>query len=135
MSHYNRIGFLLTDYHSVMGIVFIPGMMTGAILGGSSVQQAARLQIVIMFMISASTALSAIVSTVLTLSIVIDAEDRIRLERIDDRLHAVWRTRNLVVESTTRAVKWAWHRGISTRINRNGRQENATGGEVEPLLR
>lgn len=30
--------------HSVIGLISIPGMMTGAILGGSSVEQAARLQ-------------------------------------------------------------------------------------------
>lgn len=29
---------------SVIGLISIPGMMTGAIIGGSSVQQAARLQ-------------------------------------------------------------------------------------------
>jgi len=35
-------------------------MMTGAILGGSSVSQAAKLQMVIMFMISASAARGAV---------------------------------------------------------------------------
>lgn len=34
---------------SVIGLISIPGMMTGAIIGGSSVQQAARLQMIIMF--------------------------------------------------------------------------------------
>ena len=46
-------------------------MMTGAILGGSSVEQAARLQMVIMFMISSCTALSSIVTTILALGVVV----------------------------------------------------------------
>ncbi len=34
---------------SVIGLISIPGMMTGAIIGGQSVEQAARLQMIIMF--------------------------------------------------------------------------------------
>ncbi|KAG6914740.1 hypothetical protein DXG01_015651 [Tephrocybe rancida] len=43
---------------SVIGIAIL-GMMTGAILGGSSVEQAARLQIINMFMISSAPALAS----------------------------------------------------------------------------
>ncbi|EGO24331.1 hypothetical protein SERLADRAFT_467455 [Serpula lacrymans var. lacrymans S7.9] len=82
---------------SVIGIIAIPGMMTGAILGGSSVSQAAKLQMVIMFMISASTALASIISTVLTLGMVVDSDHRIRSDRIDVREHALWRGRNWVL--------------------------------------
>lgn len=76
--------------------------MTGAILGGSSVEQAARLQMVIMFMISSSTALASIVTTVLTLGVVVDAEHRVRTDRIDCRPHAVWRGRDWVVEGVVK---------------------------------
>lgn len=69
---------------SVIGLISIPGMMTGAILGGSSVEQAAKLQMVIMFLISAATALAAIMATALACTIVIDNEQRIREERITD---------------------------------------------------
>ncbi|KAI0337041.1 UPF0014-domain-containing protein [Trametopsis cervina] len=93
---------------SVLGIIAIPGMMTGAILGGSSVQQAARLQMVIMFMISSSTALASIVTTILALSIVVDNEHRIRSDRIDNRPHAVWRARNWLFARIVAAVKSAW---------------------------
>lgn len=82
--------------HSVIGIIAIPGMMTGAILGGSSVEQAARLQMVIMFMISSSTALSSIVTTIFALAVVVDNEHRVRTDRIDAREHAVYRARNWV---------------------------------------
>ncbi|KZT23117.1 UPF0014-domain-containing protein [Neolentinus lepideus HHB14362 ss-1] len=84
---------------SVLGIIAIPGMMTGAILGGTSVEQAAKLQMVIMFMISSSTALASIVSSSLTMRVMIDGDHRIRPERMDSRPHAVWRAR-----------KWLWER-------------------------
>ncbi|OCB91960.1 UPF0014-domain-containing protein [Sanghuangporus baumii] len=83
----------------VLGIIAIPGMMTGAILGGAPVQQAARLQMVIMFMIAASSALAAILVTVAALAIVVDSEHRIRVNRVDPRKHWVWRTRE-------RATSW-----------------------------
>ncbi|KAL5526352.1 hypothetical protein ACEPAF_8075 [Sanghuangporus sanghuang] len=84
---------------SVLGIIAIPGMMTGAILGGAPVQQAARLQMVIMFMIAASSALAAILVTVAALAIIVDSEHRIRVNRVDPRKHWVWRTRE-------RATSW-----------------------------
>ena len=65
---------------SVVGIISIPGMMTGAIIGGSSVEQAAKLQTVIMFMISACAALASIATTILALFVVIDSQHRIWVE-------------------------------------------------------
>ncbi|KAJ8586991.1 hypothetical protein M405DRAFT_853100 [Rhizopogon salebrosus TDB-379] len=91
---------------SVIGIIAIPGMMTGAILGGSSVQQAARLQMVIMFMISASTALASIFTTVITLAVVVDSEDRLRPDRVDVSEHAIWRARNWLISRTIEGVKF-----------------------------
>lgn len=67
---------------SVLGIIAIPGMMTGAILGGSSVTQAAKLQMIIMFCISASTALAAMFTTVYAISVVVDEEHRVRPDKI-----------------------------------------------------
>jgi|SRR5882762_2500990 hypothetical protein len=72
-------------------------MMTGAILGGSSVDQAAKLQMVIMFMISASTALASIVTTVFALAMVVDGDHRVRIDRVDVRPHAVYRARNWLI--------------------------------------
>ncbi|KAI0090976.1 hypothetical protein BDY19DRAFT_932767 [Irpex rosettiformis] len=90
---------------SVLGIIAIPGMMTGAILGGASVQQAARLQMVIMFMISSCTALSSIVTTIFALSVVVDQDHRVRTDRIDVRPHAVYRARNWAVERVVGGLK------------------------------
>ncbi|KAJ7592680.1 UPF0014 family [Mycena floridula] len=70
---------------SVMGLIAIPGMMTGAVLGGSPVDQAAKLQMIIIFMISASTALASIGTTLFAISTVVDNEHRIRTDRMDSR--------------------------------------------------
>lgn len=43
----------------MQGIVSIPGMMTGQILGGSDPAVAARYQIIVMFLIGAATGLSS----------------------------------------------------------------------------
>lgn len=58
--------------------------MTGAILGGSSVQQAARLQMIIIFMISSSTTLATVFTTLSCIAVIVDAKHRIRCDRIID---------------------------------------------------
>ena len=108
-------------------------MMTGAILGGSSVDQAAKLQMVIMFMISSSTALASIITTCLTLGMVIDGDHRIRPDRIDARKHPIHRVGNwvlgkigaglwIIVSPITRCVKSVYNR----------REDD--NGESRPLL-
>ena len=82
-----------------MGIIAIPGMMTRAILDGSDVQQAARLQIVITFMIAASNALSCIVATLLVLRLCVDSKYRIRGDCIDTRPHVFCRVCSSAVEA------------------------------------
>ena len=120
---------------SVLGIIAIPGMMTGAILGGSSVQQAARLQMVIMFMISSCTALSSIVTTILALNVVVDREHRVRTDKIDNRPHAVWRGRNWLLAKLAEGIKRSWHRArgaFSGQKNKYG--DRAENGESDGLL-
>jgi hypothetical protein len=73
---------ILHASHSVLGIISIPGMMTGAMLGGSSVQQAAKLQMIIMFMLCASTALASICCSAYATSVLVDEEHRVRPDRI-----------------------------------------------------
>ncbi|KAG1090198.1 hypothetical protein G6F57_010149 [Rhizopus arrhizus] len=61
-----RLSMLPTiNQMSVIGLISIPGMMTGQILGGAPVSNAVKYQQIIMFLISASTALgvlSAVIS-------------------------------------------------------------------------
>jgi hypothetical protein len=61
---------------------------------------------VIMFMISASTALASIFTTVITLAVVVDSEDRLRPDRVDVSEHAIWRARNWLISRTIEGVKF-----------------------------
>jgi len=120
---------------SVLGIIAIPGMMTGAILGGSSVDQAAKLQMVIMFMIAASTALASIVTTVLALGVVVDADHRVRSDRVDVREHAVYRARNWMVGKIVEGF-WASVRPLLRCLKKMKRRDTdePNGEESESLL-
>jgi len=66
----------------VMGVVSLPGMMTGQILAGAAPTDAVRYQIVIMFMIASATALGALGVTLLAFRALFDARDRLRSERL-----------------------------------------------------
>jgi len=70
---------------SVVGLVSIPGMMTGQILGGTPPEQAARYQILILFLITGATGLGVVGSILFTLRSVFDDQHRLRPERI--RIH------------------------------------------------
>jgi putative ABC transport system permease protein len=67
---------------ATMGLVSLPGMMTGQILGGSEPLVAVKYQIAIMISILASTTLAAIVNLKLSLNIAFDAFDVLREEVI-----------------------------------------------------
>ena len=67
---------------SVVGLVTVPGMMTGQILGGSDPTQAARYQIMILFVIAGATALGTAGVVLLALRSLFDAEGRLRPERL-----------------------------------------------------
>ena len=51
---------------AVVGLVSLPGMMTGQVLAGGSPMQAVRYQIVIMFLIAAASALGTVGAVLLT---------------------------------------------------------------------
>ncbi|KAG0941092.1 hypothetical protein G6F57_006824 [Rhizopus arrhizus] len=75
-----RLSMLPTiNQMSVIGLIAIPGMMTGQILGGAPVSNAVKYQQIIMFLISASTALGVLSAVVV---ILIDTRHRLRPERI-----------------------------------------------------
>ena len=62
-----RAGMLPTlNQMSVVGIVSLPGMMTGQILAGQTPTEAVRYQIVIMFLIAAASALGTVCAVLLT---------------------------------------------------------------------
>ncbi|KAI8608666.1 hypothetical protein BC830DRAFT_1071774, partial [Chytriomyces sp. MP71] len=67
---------------SVMGLISIPGMMTGQILGGASIDDAVRYQQIILFMITAGSSMSVTSCVLCCLYICIDEQCRLRLDRI-----------------------------------------------------
>ncbi|KAJ2556757.1 hypothetical protein EV175_001787 [Coemansia sp. RSA 1933] len=69
---------------SITGLISIPGMMTGWILGGSDVQEAARYQQIILFMISAAVASSTLLSVLFCVFTLVDKAPRLRLDRLTD---------------------------------------------------
>jgi putative ABC transport system permease protein len=70
----------ITQSMLASGLVSLPGMMTGQILGGVNPQQAVAYQIVIMFMISTSTALGTVGMVLLSWLRLFPAEHRLQLE-------------------------------------------------------
>ncbi len=67
---------------SVVGIVAIPGMMTGQILAGADPAEAAKYQIVVMFMIAGATSLCCILMALLIYKRLFNARHQLRAEHI-----------------------------------------------------
>lgn len=67
------------------GLVSLPGMMTGQILGGNPPMEAVKYQILIMFLISGGTGLGTVVSVGLGARHLFDERQRLRLDRLKRR--------------------------------------------------
>lgn len=81
-----RAGMLPTlNQMSVVGIVSLPGMMTGQMLAGESPNEAVRYQIVIMFLIAASSSLGTVAAVLLTYRRLFSADHRFLAERLKSR--------------------------------------------------
>jgi putative ABC transport system permease protein len=66
----------------VMGLVSLPGMMTGQILQGAAPAAAVRYQIVILFMIAAGTALGVVGVVLLGYLRLTSSDHQLRLDRL-----------------------------------------------------
>jgi putative ABC transport system permease protein len=64
------------------GLVSLPGMMTGQILGGSPPMEAAKYQLMIMFLISAGTGLGSMAAVWIGSRRLFDERQRLRLDRL-----------------------------------------------------
>ena len=67
---------------AVVGLVSLPGMMTGQILGGSPPLEAVKYQILIMFLICAGTGFGVMVALILATRHLFDERDRLRLDNL-----------------------------------------------------
>lgn len=68
---------------TVVGIVSLPGMMTGQILEGADPLRAVRYQIVIMFMLAGATAFGCMLLALATYRRLFNARHQLRVERIE----------------------------------------------------
>ncbi len=68
---------------SAVGLITIPGMMTGQLLGGTPPGLAARYQIVIMFLIAGATAIGVGISVLLSVRHLFDDQHRLLSERLE----------------------------------------------------
>lgn len=78
-----RVGMIPTiNSMMVMGLVSLPGMMTGQILAGASPIDAVRYQIVIIFMIAAGAAIGIFSVVMLAFRTLFSADHQLRLDRL-----------------------------------------------------
>ena len=78
-----RAGMIPTlNAMSIVGVVSLPGMMTGQVLAGQSPVEAVRYQIVVMFLIAAASALGTTLAVLGTYRRLFSAEHRFRAERL-----------------------------------------------------
>lgn len=64
------------------GIVSLPGMMTGQILAGADPVEAAKYQMMIMFVIAGATAMGVVIAGIGTMLLLTDQRHRLRLDRL-----------------------------------------------------
>ena len=67
---------------SAIGVVFIPGMMTGQILAGVAPMEAVKYQLLIMFLIAGGTAFGVLGAVLIGSRRLSDSRHRLRLDRI-----------------------------------------------------
>jgi putative ABC transport system permease protein len=79
-----RRGLLpIINQMSAAGIVTLPGIMTGQILAGLDPLEAVKYQILLMFLLSGGSGLSALAASYLAAWHLTDERDRLRLERLE----------------------------------------------------
>lgn len=84
-----RAGMMPTlNQMTVVGIVSLPGMMTGQVLAGENPESAVRYQIMIMFLIAAGSALGTVCAVLLTFRRLFSADHRFMVHRLVARRNA-----------------------------------------------
>lgn len=78
---------------AIIGLISIPGMMTGQILGGSPVMEAARYQILIMYLIAVCVFGTIFMELWMTVQVAFDSSNMLRTDRFknsDDERFVLW---------------------------------------------
>ena len=78
-----RAGLIpIVNSMTTAGIVSLPGMMTGQILAGSPPMEAAKYQLLILFLIAAGTGLGSVAAVMLGSHRLFDVRSRLRRDRV-----------------------------------------------------
>lgn len=78
-----RAGFIpIVNQMSAAGVITLPGMMTGQILAGMAPYEAAKYQILVLFLLAAAAGFGALAATSFALRRATDERDRLRLDRL-----------------------------------------------------
>ncbi|KAI8332291.1 hypothetical protein BC941DRAFT_402817 [Chlamydoabsidia padenii] len=126
-----RVAMLPTiNQMSVIGLIAIPGQMSGSILGGASIMNAVRYQQIIMFMISAATALGVLGSVIFCIQVLIDQYDRLRPERILDGPPCSFGDIKHLVVKSYHGVKYL----LCYYCRRNRKYDDAEDDQRQPLV-
>nr|CAG8461154.1 14667_t:CDS:10 [Entrophospora candida] len=104
---------------SIIGLISIPGMMTGQIIGGAPIMDAVKYQQIIMFMISASTALGVLFSTFVCVFTCIDDHHRLRTERISNAKPWIYAQKDKLFEKTKNLLIYLKNKLFCCAIQRN----------------
>ena len=81
VAHAVRTGLMpVMNSMAAAGIVTLPGMMTGQILAGVEPVEAAKYQVIIMFLISAGTAIGVMMAAIGGVWLITDARHRLRVK-------------------------------------------------------
>jgi len=67
---------------AAVGVVSLPGMMTGQILSGVDPNEAVKYQLLVMFLIAGATGLAVVLATLGSAKALSDDRDRLRLDRL-----------------------------------------------------
>lgn len=78
-----RSGFIpIVNQMSAAGVITLPGMMTGQILAGMPPYEAAKYQILVLFLLAGAAGFGALAATTFAVRRATDGRDRLRLERL-----------------------------------------------------
>lgn len=78
-----RVGLMpIVNTMAAAGLVSLPGMMTGQILAGGAPLEAAKYQVMIIFMIAAGTGFGVVAAVMVSSSRLFDERERLRPERL-----------------------------------------------------
>ncbi len=70
---------------AAIGVVSLPGMMTGQILSGVDPNEAVKYQLMVMFLIAGATGMAVMLATLASAKSLTDMRDRLRLDRLSKR--------------------------------------------------